>query len=106
MLTFGARDYGEVISSGADRRAVLREILEYIDINDVYFFDDLVVYALRERADWYDLITEAYTLFLTSHMKSRLAKIQYLERNGNRLPSSKAVKGDTNDPLASDDPQG
>ena len=58
--------------SGSEMRQVLREIQEFCIDNDIHEFGKLadIVFQMN-NLDWYDAITNRYSLFLSQYLKSK-----------------------------------
>lgn len=63
-------DYYEIIGSAADDDAVIDEMLDYIDKNEVVSFAAFIRYCRQERPDWKRLAYHRYAAFITRYIKS------------------------------------
>lgn len=65
-----ASDYLQPLSTM--RRMYIRQMIDYIEENDISEFRDLVWYARRYRNDdWFNLLTDNCTYFMNMYIKSR-----------------------------------
>ncbi len=53
------------------KKAIIKEICQYIVSADVVEYADLVEYAILENQEWFDTIQSSHTMFLTSFIRSR-----------------------------------
>ena len=53
-----------------DKKLLVREIVEYIRVNEITEMKDLAFYALSEKPEWFDLMSSGYTMFLNSIISS------------------------------------
>lgn len=67
---FGVIDYRDIISSCSDRVSTLRDILLFIKENDCLYYCDLVDYAMRYQPEWFYVLVNSSTLFISSYLKS------------------------------------
>lgn len=69
---YGGFDLSDAFSiSKSEKQEILKDILTYIQENDVIEFYTLVNYAMNERSqDWFPVISESYTVFLREYIKS------------------------------------
>lgn len=62
--------------SSSDKRNILREIMQCIIDNDITEYCDLVELAFYKNEQWFDLISNGYSIFLTNYIKSKNYKRQ------------------------------
>lgn len=65
-----------LVRSTAERHQTLRDILSYAKEKNISEYCDLVDQILsdEDHAEWFDLITESYTIFLSSYFRSKSFK--------------------------------
>ena len=49
----------------------VKEMLEYIVEADVVEYEDLVIYAMHNEPEWFQLLVESKTYFINAFIKSR-----------------------------------
>lgn len=70
VITFGDFDYFDLINSQVDNRQLLKDIKVWIKDHHVTLFCELVDYACDNEPEWFNLLINGYTLFITQYMKS------------------------------------
>ena len=78
VKAFGGLDYLSAISSGADRREMIREMMVFISTNQVYSFAQFCLYCADNNPEWFYSITENSTYVIGEFIRS----INYDLRNG------------------------
>lgn len=58
VKSFGGADYSEDIEMTGDRYAVLADIMDFCDNNNVASYRDLMQYCRRERRDWFKTLCD------------------------------------------------
>lgn len=79
VRSFGGVDYFYLIESLADKNKVVGDILDFILANDIISYAQLISYCRRFRTDWFNLLSNSYTLFFTAFLKSRAWEIEHPE---------------------------
>lgn len=77
IQVFGGFDLESVLSlSTGDKRQLLRDMIEFIDENNIVHLVDFTNYCLSEKspAGWFEILTERNTLFLKEYIKSNWQK--------------------------------
>lgn len=64
-------DYRALIERSSDRRMALKELVQFIEDNDVLAFNQLVNWCSENDDVWFSLCTETSTVFLTKYLQSR-----------------------------------
>lgn len=57
--------------SPSERKAIVRDIYQYILDHDLTEYHEIVDYAFLHNDEWFEVLTNGYTLFFTSVLKSR-----------------------------------
>ena len=71
IIAHGGVDLAELLRPSSSKRLdILREIVAFIDENEITEFQDIAAYAALERDDWFDILANYNTLFITSYLKS------------------------------------
>ena len=76
VVTFGGVDYLSICSSASDKFVIIRQILQFIEENDIRFFNDLALYASSENEEWFRVLCDSNTMFISQYLKSRTYKIK------------------------------
>lgn len=76
---FGGADYIALIGTAADKAKCIREMLAYIEENDVTCFSDLALLASVNRSDWFDTLINSGAYFIKEYIKSRTWKMHKKE---------------------------
>ncbi len=79
VKTFGGADYISLIGTAADKGKCIREMVAYIETNDVTCFSDLCLYASQDRSDWFDTLINSGAYFVKEYIKSRTWKLHHFE---------------------------
>lgn len=77
ILLFGGFDLESVLGlSTGDKRQLLRDMIEFINKNNVIHLVDFTNYCLSDEAPagWFEILTERNTLFLKEYIKSMWQK--------------------------------
>lgn len=65
--------------SATDKKAIVKEIYQFIQDNDITEYHDIVDYAFANNEDWFDVLINGYTLFFVNILKSRRHDIKLQE---------------------------
>lgn len=68
---FGGADYADIIGLAIDKYKAIGEMLDFCDDNDVLNYCDLLMYARKERFDWFRVLCDSGTYVIKEYMKSR-----------------------------------
>lgn len=79
VKAYGGADYISTIGTAADRGKSIREMIVYIEENDITCFADLTLYASIERSDWFDTLINSGAYFIKEYIKSRTWKVHQAE---------------------------
>lgn len=77
IRVFGGFDLeGNLAMSSGDKRQILRDMIEFIDENNIIHLMDLTRYCMSDKAPagWFEILTERNTLFLKELIKSNWQK--------------------------------
>ena len=77
VLQFGGADYKTVIGTMADKQKHLREMTVWVQENDVIAYADLWEYAMVNRSDWFDCLSNAGAFSMKEYIKSRFWKKEH-----------------------------
>ena len=67
---FGGADYDSIIGFPVAKYKALKEMQTFVRQKRIIRFADLADYAAEERPDWYKILTDCGTLYMTSYIKS------------------------------------
>lgn len=76
VIEFCGADYYFLITSEVDRLSVLKEMENWVDNNDILYYNILSKYARDNRPDWYRVLTKSATIHMTQYLKSRSYQIK------------------------------
>lgn len=76
---FGGADYLGTIGTAADKAKAIREMIWYIEENDITCFSELVRMSADEKSDWFDCLINSGAYFIKEYIKSRTWKIHHQE---------------------------
>lgn len=79
VKALGGADYIHAIGTQADKQKSLREMMAWINENDVVAYVDLCDYAAVNRSDWFDCLTNSGAYFIKEYIKSRTWKLHQVE---------------------------
>ena len=79
VVTYGGADYIAIIGTASDKARTIREMLSYIEENDITCFADLALHASQERSDWFDTLINSGAYFVKEYIKSRTWKVHQFE---------------------------
>ena len=76
---FGGADYIATIGTAADKAKSIKEMIQYIEENDIICFAELAQYCSIERSDWFDTLINSGAYFIKEYIKSRTWKMHHIE---------------------------
>jgi hypothetical protein len=79
VTSLGGADYMHSIGTAADKAKTIREMLAYIEENDITCFADLSLHASINRSDWFDTLINNGAYFIKEYIKSRTWKLHHEE---------------------------
>ena len=75
VLSFGGADYLNIIGTMSDKFTIIREMLQYINENDINSFYELLDYAKDNNSLWFDGLINNCSYVIKEYIKSRTWKI-------------------------------
>lgn len=66
--------------TSSETSAIIRQIYDYIIKNDIIEFHLLTDYAFLNNADWFDVLTNGYTLYFTAVIRSRRLDVKLIKQ--------------------------
>lgn len=87
LLCYGGADISKYLTNtGGDKLKILSEMQEWINDNDCVEFSDLAEYARTERFDdWYEVIVNQSTIFLTHYIRSRRYNSETIKKQNENI---------------------
>lgn len=75
VVQFGGADYISCISCSSDKQKSIREMIVYIEENDIICFADLALWSSQNKSDWFDCLINSGAYFIKEYIKSRTWKL-------------------------------
>ena len=72
-------DYMTIIGTMADKAKAIRDMLQFIEEEDITCFADLMMYASVHRSDWFDCLINSGAYVIKEYIKSRTWKLHHTE---------------------------
>lgn len=79
VVAFAGADYINAIGTAADKAKAIREMIAWIEENDIICFADLFTYSSVNRSDWFDCLINSGAYVIKEFIKSRTWKIHHTE---------------------------
>lgn len=79
VVQFGGADYITCISCSSDKQKAIREMIVYIEENDITCFADLALWSSQNKSDWFDCLINSGAYFVKEYIKSRTWKLHHKE---------------------------
>lgn len=79
VVSYGGADYMHAIGTQADKAQSIREMVAWIEENDIICFADLFTYASVNRSDWFDCLINSGAYVIKEFIKSRTWKVHHTE---------------------------
>lgn len=76
---YGGADYIQAIGTAADKLKGIREMITWIQENDIICFAELCDYASINRSDWFDILVNSGSYFIKEYIKSRTWALHHTE---------------------------
>lgn len=81
VKSLGGASYHTLIGTMADKNRAIREMIAYIDSEDIVSFYELVKYSVEHNSEWYDCLLNSGSYFIKEFIKSRTWKLyKYVEQ--------------------------
>lgn len=71
VVALGGADYMTTIGTMSDKFGVVKQLIQYINENDVRYFNKLVDYAQENNEMWFDCLLNHSSYFIKEYIKSR-----------------------------------
>ena len=69
-------DYSSVIGLPTDKQKTIKEMITFIEENDISSYRRLLLYAMEERYDWFKVLCESGTYVIKEYLKSRVWELE------------------------------
>ena len=79
VKAYGGADYMTIIGTMADKAKAIRDMLQFIEEEDVTCFADLMMHASIHRSDWFDCLINSGAYVIKEYIKSRTWKLHHTE---------------------------
>ena len=79
VISYGGADYINAIGTYADKEKACREMMNFIEENDITCFSDLSLYASINRSAWFSALVNNSSYFIKEYIKSRTWKLHHEE---------------------------
>ena len=79
VKSFGGADYIYTIGTAADKTKSIREMITFVNEQDVTCFADLMLYASENRSDWFDTLINSGAYVIKEYIKSYTWKYHHTE---------------------------
>lgn len=67
--------YDEICALSSDKYHAVREMLSYIESNNLIYYDDLLLYAAENKPMWFRSLCDNSTVVIKEFLKSRLFRM-------------------------------
>lgn len=75
VSAYSGANYLDLISLPADKYTAIAEMIDFAEENGVLSFAELVLYARKNRKDWFRILCDSGSVMLIQYMKSRYWQI-------------------------------
>lgn len=85
VVAYGGADFIHAIGTAADKAKAIREMIAYIEENDVVSFAELTRYSSINRSDWFDCLINSGAYVIKEYIKSRYWELHLKDKGGEPL---------------------
>lgn len=85
VVAYGGADYFHAIGTTGDKAKSIREMIAYIEENDIVSFAELLRYASVNRSDWFDCLLNSGAYITKEYIKSRWWELHSKDKGGEPL---------------------
>lgn len=71
VIQYGGADYLSVIGTSSDVQKNIKEMIVFIDNNQIISFHQMLNYAAENRSDWFDALCHHCALVIREYIKSK-----------------------------------
>ena len=79
---YGGADYMHAIGTSADKAKAIKEMIAYIEENDIISFAELLRYSSVNRSDWFDCLINSGAYITKEYIKSRWWELHEMDKGG------------------------
>ena len=84
VISLSGADYNTMISLARDKYTAIGEMIEFCIVNDMVSYAMLLLYAKKNRFDWFKVLCDSGTLTIVQFLKSRSWELEkYGGKKGN-----------------------
>jgi len=84
VVSLSGADYNTMISLARDKYTAIGEMIEFCIVNDMVSYAMLLLYAKKNRFDWFKVLCDSGTLTIVQFLKSRSWELEkYGGKKGN-----------------------
>lgn len=81
VITLNGADYHSMISVASDKYHAIKEMMYWIQENDIIMFADLIEYAMYNRSDWFRTLCDNGTFVIKEYLRSYQYRGEYNKKN-------------------------
>lgn len=81
VIALSGADYNTMISLSSDKYTAIGEMIEFCMANNMISYATLLLYAKKNRFDWFKVLCDSATLTIVQFLKSRDWELRKYERN-------------------------
>lgn len=85
VVSYGGADYMHAIGTAGDKAKAIREMIAWIEENDIISFAELLRHASINRSDWFDCLINSGAYVTKEYIKSRWWEIHGKDKGGEPL---------------------
>lgn len=78
VISLSGADYNTMITLARDKYTAIGEMIEFCIANDVFSYAMLLLYAKKNRHDWFKVLCDSGTLTIVQFLKSRSWEVEKL----------------------------
>lgn len=71
VLCLCGSDYHGAIGLAVDKYKAIQEMVDFCEVNNIFSFYHLLLYARSERFDWFRILCDCGTIIMRNYLKSR-----------------------------------
>jgi hypothetical protein len=72
VLSYNGADYPSVIGLSIDKYKSIGEMIDFCNENNIYSYSDLLMYARKNKFDWFRVLCDNGTVVIREYLKSKL----------------------------------
>lgn len=71
VICLNGADYDSIVKMASDRYQAIKDMIFYIEENNIFCYSDLFLYAMNNREDWFKVLCDNSTLVIKEYLKSK-----------------------------------